>query len=314
MELFMIIAGQMGMLAVYVILGIIGVKCRVLDKDSLNHISRFIMKMALPIMIFTSMPEGTMASDLLGALPSAGIILCMYVAVYLMSTALVKIFKVKGDAACVYKAVSLFGNVGFIGMPLILASYPEMGMLYLAVYTIIDQSLLWTFGMYLTSPAEKRKAVGAKKAISMILNPAVIAIILSLVFVFADLRLPYILDETLNRVGAMTTPLSMIYIGGLFCFFDIRKYLKKVELYFIVLGKMFIFPVVLLVVLKALGISMELRFTLAVMAGLPTMTAVAMFANANGSDGDYATAAAFITTVLSLITLPAVSYLAGITA
>ncbi len=314
MELFMIIAGQMGMLAVYVILGIIGVKCRVLDKDSLNHISRFIMKMALPIMIFTSMPEGTMASDLLGALPSAGIILCMYVAVYLMSTALVKIFKVKGDTACVYKAVSLFGNVGFIGMPLILASYPEMGMLYLAVYTIIDQSLLWTFGMYLTSPAEKRKAVGAKKAISMILNPAVIAIILSLVFVFAGLRLPYILDETLNRVGAMTTPLSMIYIGGLFCFFDIRKYLKKVELYFIVLGKMFIFPVVLLVVLKALGISMELRFTLAVMAGLPTMTAVAMFANANGSDGDYATAAAFITTVLSLITLPAVSYLAGITA
>lgn len=148
----------------------------------------------------------------------------------------------------------------------------------------------------------------------MILNPAVIAIILSLVFVFAGLRLPYILDETLNRVGAMTTPLSMIYIGGLFCFFDIRKYLKKVELYFIVLGKMFIFPVVLLVVLKALGISMELRFTLAVMAGLPTMTAVAMFANANGSDGDYATAAAFITTVLSMLTLPAVSYLAGITA
>lgn len=314
MELFGIIAEQMGMLAVYVILGIIGVKSGVLNKDALNHISKFIMKMALPIMIFTSMPEGTKASDLIGALPIAGIIVCMYAVIYVMSTGLVKAFKVQGDAACVYKAASLFGNVGFIGMPLILAVSPGAGMIYLAVYTVIDQTLLWTVGMYLTAPKEKRAAVGIKKAVKMIFNPAVIAIILSLVFVFAGLKLPKILDTTLNRVGQTTTPLSMIYIGGLFCYFDIRKYLKKAELYFIVICKMTVFPIVLLAVLRAFNIGFDIRVTLALLAGLPTMTSVAMFANANGSDGDYATAAAFITTVFSMITLPLVSYAAGIMA
>ncbi len=314
MELFLIISEQMIMLAVYVILGIIGVKCGVLNKDALNHISKFIMKMALPIMIFTSMPEGTEASALIGAMPVSVIIICMYIVIYITSTAIVKIFKVKGDSACVYKAATLFGNVGFIGMPLILAVYPGAGMLYLAIYTIIDQTLLWTFGMYLTTPMEKRKVIGVKKVITMILNPAVIAIMLSLIFVFAGLKLPDVLDTTLNRVGQVTTPLSMIYIGGLFCYFDIRKYLKKAELYFIVICKMLIFPVILAAVLGIFNVATDIKVTLALLAGLPTMTSVAMFANANGSDGNYATAAAFITTVCSMLTLPAVSYVTGIMA
>lgn len=309
--MFSIIAGQMGMLAVYVILGIIGVKSGVLNKDSLNHISRFIMKMGLPLMIFTSMPDGTAASDYIGALPVLGISACMYAAIYFMSSVTLKAFKVGGDRACVYKASALFGNVGFIGMPLILAACPGKGMIYMAVYTMLDQALLWTLGMYLTAPVEKRKAVGVKKAVRMMLNPAVIAIFLSLLFVLAGIKLPAILDTTLTKVGQTTTPLSMIYIGGLFCYFDIRQYLKKAELYFIVICKMLIIPVAIAAALALLKANAELTVTMALLSGLPTMTSVAMFANANGSDGDYATAAAFITTLTSLVTLPAVGYMAG---
>lgn len=309
--MFSIIAGQMGMLAVYVILGIIGVKSGVLNKDSLNHISRFIMKMGLPLMIFTSMPDGTAASDYIGALPVLGISACMYAAIYFMSSVTLKAFKVGGDRACVYKASALFGNVGFIGMPLILAACPGKGMIYMAVYTMLDQALLWTLGMYLTAPVEKRKAVGVKKAVRMMLNPAVIAIFLSLLFVLAGIKLPAILDTTLTKVGQTTTPLSMIYIGGLFCYFDIRQYLKKAELYFIVICKMLIIPVAIAAALALLKANAELTVTMALLSGLPTMTSVAMFANANGSDGDYATAAAFITTLASLVTLPAVGYMAG---
>ena len=312
--MFSIIAGQMGMLAVYVILGIIGVKSGVLNKDSLNHISRFIMKMGLPLMIFTSMPDGTAASDYIGALPVLGISACMYAAIYFMSSVTLKAFKVGGDRACVYKASALFGNVGFIGMPLILAACPGKGMIYMAVYTMLDQALLWTLGMYLTAPVEKRKAVGVKKAVRMMLNPAVIAIFLSLLFVLAGIKLPAILDTTLTKVGQTTTPLSMIYIGGLFCYMDIKKYIRKAEFYIIVVFKMIIFPILLFIVIGGVDISQDIRVTLAILAGLPTMSSVAMFANANGSDGDYAIGAIFITTIASVVTLPLISYIIGMLA
>jgi len=48
-------------------------------------------------------------------------------------------------------ASSLFGNVGFIGIPIISSLFPQKGMLYIALFTIVDQLLLWTLGLSLTS-------------------------------------------------------------------------------------------------------------------------------------------------------------------
>ena len=59
------------------------------------------------------------------------------------------------------------------------------------------------------------------------------------------------------------------------------------------------------------GLSEEIKITLPILAGLPCMSSVAMFANANGADGDYAIGAIFVTTVASMATLPFVSYVIG---
>ena len=50
----------------------------------------------------------------------------------------------------------IYGNVGFLGIPLLSAAFPERGGLYIALFSIIDQLVLWTYGMYLTTPGEKR--------------------------------------------------------------------------------------------------------------------------------------------------------------
>lgn len=312
MELFPVIANQMIMLAIYVLIGIAAVKSRALNKEALGHISGLIMKISLPLMIFTSMPEEIGGYDIIGALPAVGVIACMYTVLYAMSGLLAKTFGLGGDRKGVYRAASLFGNVGFIGLPLVLAACPDKGIVYISVYTVIDQALLWTFGMYLTTPDEKKRSIDFKRGLRMMMNPAVAALILSLVCVFTGFRLPDILFNTLYRVGQTATPLSMIYMGGLFCFFDIRKYLKRAEIYSLILFKMIIFPVMLLAVLTRTFAPWDMSVTLALLAGLPTMTVVAMFANSGGSDGDYATAAAFMTTTASLITLPVVGYAAGL--
>ena len=143
------------------------------------------------------------------------------------------------------------------------------------------------------------------------INPAIVAIVLSVIGVFAGVKLPLILDSTLTKVGATTTPLSMIYIGGLFCYVDIAKYAKKLEFYAIVAFKMIIFPIVLFLIIRNLPLSREIVITLCILGGLPSMSSVAMFANANGSDGDYAIGSIFVTTIASVVTLPVISYIMG---
>ncbi|MPN06953.1 hypothetical protein SDC9_154210 [bioreactor metagenome] len=164
--------------------------------------------------------------------------------------------------------------------------------------------------MRLTTPADKKTEKGIGQSIKKMLNPAFVAILLGVTGIFAGVKLPQILDLTFTKIGATTTPLSMIYIGGLFCYVDIKKFVVKIEFYLIVAFKMIAFPVLLFMALKYVPfISDEIKITLALLAGLPSMSSIAMFANANGSDGDYAIGAIFVTTIASTATLPLISYI-----
>lgn len=139
-----------------------------------------------------------------------------------------------------------------------------------------------------------------------------VGILLGVVGIFAGVKLPTVIDSTLTKIGATTTPLSMIYIGGLFCYVDIKQFVKKAEYYVILLFKMVVFPILLYLVIRNMSfISEEIKIMLPILAGLPCMSSVAMFANANGADGDYAIGAIFVTTVASMATLPFVSYVIG---
>lgn len=312
MDLFSIILIQMIMLAIYVLVGIIGVKTKVMNREALEYISRFIMKLSLPIMIFTNTLNGATSREVIETLPMLLIALCMFGFMFCVGTVVSRIFKMKGDNKQLYKALMMFGNVGFIGIPLIAAIFPERGMLYIAIFTIADQGLLWTVGMQLTTPEAKKTKGNPVQTIKKMINPAIVGILLGVIGIFAKVKLPTVIDSTLTKIGATTTPLSMIYIGGLFCYVDIKQFVKKAEYYVILLLKMIVFPVLLYLVIRNMSfISEEIKITLPILAGLPCMSSVAMFANANGADGDYAIGAIFVTTVASMATLPFVSYVIG---
>ena len=53
----------------------------------------------------------------------------------------------------------------------------------------------------------------------------------------------------------------------------------------------------------------EIRLAMALVTGMPTMTAVVMMANASGLDGDYALGGVFITTLCGIVTLPCICWL-----
>lgn len=312
MDLFSIILIQMVMLAIYVLVGIIGIKTKVMNREALEYISRFIMKLSLPIMIFTNTLNGATSREVIETLPMLLIALCMFGFMFCVGTVVSRIFKMNDDNKQLYKALMMFGNVGFIGIPLIASIFPERGMLYIAIFTIADQGLLWTVGMQLTTPEAKKTKGSIAQTVKKMINPAIVGILLGVVGIFAGVKLPTVIDSTLTKIGATTTPLSMIYIGGLFCYVDIKQFVKKVEYYVILLLKMIVFPVLLYLVIRNMSfISEEIKITLPILAGLPCMSSVALFANANGADGDYAIGAIFVTTVASMATLPFVSYVIG---
>ncbi len=180
----MILLEQIGLFVIYILVGVLMVKTHVLNRDTLETISRFVMKLAMPVMIFVNTIDGVDLQSLLQSLSLLGLTAVLYLCTYLLARLLVVIFHLQGDRAQVYRALSMFGNIGFMGIPIISSIFPDRGMLYIAVFTIIDQLVLWTMGVKLTTPGGQG-SFDPKKMV----NPCTVAVVLSVVFVVTGIRL-----------------------------------------------------------------------------------------------------------------------------
>ena len=294
-----ILLQQIGLFVIYILAGMILVKTKVLTSETLDPISRFVIKMALPVLIFVNIIDGVERDTLFHSLSILVIAAVFYVCMFVISQGMIKLFHLEGDQAGIYQAISMFGNVGFMGIPIITSIFPENGILYVSIFTVIDQFMLWTMGVKLTTPCGKGK-FNPKKLI----NPATVAIFTAIFLMITGIRIPQILDNGLQKIGSTASPLAMIYVGGIFACIDIRRYLKELALYGIVLIKMLLVPVVMYGILRLFPISEEIHLTMALIAGMPAMTSVVMMANSAGSDGDYALGGVFVTTICSIVTLP----------
>lgn len=299
MDIVWILAEQICLFVIYILVGILMVKTRVLTRDTLETISRFVMKLALPVMIFVNTIDGVDRRSLVQSLSLLGLTAVLYMCTYLLARLLVAIFHLQGNRAQVYRALTMFGNVGFMGIPIISSIYPENGMLYIAVFTIIDQMVLWTLGVKLTTP-NGQGSFDAKKMI----NPCTVAVVLSVVLVVTGVHLPSLLNTALEKIGGTATPLAMIYLGGVFACMDVFKYLRIREFYGIVAVKMFLFPLAYYLILKLLPLDPNIHLTISLLAAMPAMSSIVMMARASGSEGDYAMGGILVTTICSIVTIP----------
>ncbi len=308
MNIFPVVVNQSISFAVLILVGIICVKTHILNEQTLPVLSRFIMKLALPLLIFTNTLNGATRDQLITDLPMLLAVAALFLLLALLGHYLARLFHLPREQARLFQALTMFGNVGFIGIPLVSALYPEHGMLYIALYTIVDQFLLWTAGVRLTSPLQKDSSSVLSSLRSMV-NPASVGVILGVIGVLLGIHLPSAIDLPLTKVGASASPLALIYLGGLFCYCDIPRFARRAEFYALGIIKMILLPLAFFCVLSLIFQDPELVTALTMLSALPCMSTLAMFSQAHGTDHEYTAGAVMMTTIFSILTLPLVSYL-----
>ena len=303
MQTFSIVLEQLIQFGIILIIGMVLAKTEVIHEKFLSEFSKIITKCFLPIFIFYSSYHGNSREQLIKDMPVLILAAGMYLALAILFKVLAKALGLKEDRGKAFQALLVFGNIGFIGIPVIQTLYQGEGMIYVALFSIVDQLTLWTYGIYLTDHH------GKKMNPKNFVNPAVIAVILAIACILTDLQLPSVIENTLSIVGRTSTATCMIYLGALFYFSNVKDVLKEKELYIGILIKMIIFPICFGEVLKFFGIVSDMRGTMILIAGLPTMTVIPMLVKNGGNEGEYATGVTMMTLVASLITLPLISFI-----
>lgn len=302
MNTFWILLEQMELFVIYILAGVILVKSRLFNRETLQPISKFVLRMGLPLLIFTNIINGVEKEVLLNSGSILVSTFLFYVAMFFISMGIAKVFHVKGKQAQIYQTMSMFGNIGFMGIPIITSIYPENGILYVSVFSIVDQLFLWTLGVKLTAPEGEGKFDPRK-----LVNPASVGIVVALFMILTGIKLPLLLNTGLQKIGSTATPLAMIYLGGIFACVPMKNGLRRGELYGIVLVKMFLVPMIMYVIMQSVGMAGQVSLTVSLIAGMPAMASVAMMVTP--SDSEYAMGGIFVTTICSLVTLPLVCFI-----
>ncbi len=224
--------GRLDYSYIYILAGLLLVKTKVLNRETLEPISKFVIKMAFPLMVFINITDGTDKKNLYESWPILVIAVGFYICIYAAGAMAVKFFKhLQESRVGIYRAMLLFGNIGFIGLPMISSVFPENGILYASVFMLIDQFMLWTLGVKLMSPKEKDGFKPEKTDQSC--DGGNFTWNNTDAYGDADTGTS---GYCFSKIGSTASPLAMIYVGGIFAGISLKNIYGKfhcMELYLV---------------------------------------------------------------------------------
>lgn len=303
MEGLWVIIEKIGYIGIMILIGFICEKTGFV-KNIAQSVSGIMKNITLPCLLLTSLTSNTLdASKAKNGALIIGIGLCTIVVLMTIGNMTGRALKLDEGKRGIQIAMGSFGNVAFLGYPLIQALLGDEGLLYAVFYNLANDGLLWSFGLSAIS-GEK----GLKKLKNM-LNICTMAFAVGLVMLIMGLRLPGVAHESLAAVGSATTPLSMLFIGATMARADVISALKRPAVYILSAVKMVIMPVLLVSLLRLFPagfMNVTAMMALVLQVAMPSQTMVAILAEEYKLDSKYAVEVIFITTMLSLVTLPVI--------
>lgn len=302
-----IILNQIGIFVILMGLGFGFIKGKIISEDSLRGISALLMKLLMPITVFYVIYESGATLKLFGEnILFMLIVVVLFVILLACGTLLSKFMKMRNAQAVPFILYFVFNNNNFFGLPLITSLFGSAASrVNFSQHLIIDNLFLWTIGVYLCS--RHLNEGNFFKQIKNSINGMTLAIVLALVFLGFGIEVPAIINQALAGFKASSGTIAMFYVGCLLATTDYQGILKDKSLYFLIIIKMIVVPLLILVFCRGL-LGYESSLILAIMMGLPGKILVSIMVGNYGLDDRYAAKLVFATTIVALFTIPLITW------
>lgn len=274
-------------------------KLGLLNPNFRSAASSYVINLALPMFILRNMNFSFSTEMLLNAIKMLIISLICYVTLSALSLVFARKTRLPSEKSAPYQFGMVFGNVGFMGLPIVAAVFGEEAVFYGAIFNIFFEIFLWTFGVSIFRKGEKLQA---KKFIT----PALISIIIGMSMFLADLDWPELVLSAIESIGSTATPVSMVVLGVMFSEMNIKDSVRDVKPFLSALYRLAVIPSMAGFALYTIGMRGLLLGVPMVILGMPVAANGAMMADYYKKDYREMTKIIVVTTLLSLLTVPIV--------
>ena len=306
--MFITVFTQVSVLMLMIAVGFIAAKAGIMTEAGAACCTDIALIIATPCVIIKSLMREFDAAVMKSLLLAVALTLLVQVLMITLGTLLLRSKDLKRQRTLRFG--SIFANCGFMSLPLQEVMLGADGTLYGSAYVIMFNLVVWSYGVYLIS-GDKRY-IQPKK---LFVNPGIAGLLIGLIIFVFSVPVSRVLSSTVNYLAAIYTPLPMLIIGYHLSKTNVLKALKDVKCIIAVLLRLLVYPLVSLGILYLLGVRGTLLVSVIISLSAPVAAVTTMFSSKFGG-GDTALSVDMVSlsTVLSIVTMPAVITIAQLAA
>ena len=292
-----VVLQQMGVIIILVAIGIYLYKKQVVDNVTSQKISVIVMDFCNPALILASILSGNVTAihkDLLTAMILGTV---FYLFLVLLGFLLPHILRADKAKHRFYNVMTVYTNVGFIGIPVAKAILPENAILYVIVCNVVYSLIFYTHGIAVLSGGKE------KMDLKKVFSPGTVMAVLSLVVCWFGITPPPIIESSVSYIGNATVFLSMLLLGVSIARSDVGEGFKDIRLWGYIVIRMIMLPVAMFFILRRLGFDELLVLGFSLMAMMPVGNLPLIQSEKMGEDTSILSSAITVTTIVSMITI-----------
>ena len=301
-----ILSGQLFTMFLMILVGYVIFRTHLSDHEGNRTISNILLMVVNPAMILSSILSieysakvlhGLMISVLLGFLS------------HLVVIAVTHLLLGRADAHSrigMERFMTVYSNCGFMGIPLVSSVFGAEAVLYLTGYLIPNNILTWTHGvMQITGKTSPRQVLKG------LMSPTVICVVIGVVCFLLRIGIEPHLMQAINYIGAMTTPMGMFVAGTALAETGLHGIWKNPRLFYVTALKLIAAPAatcfMLILMRKMIPFSDTIFYAILIPSACPSATTGTMMALRYNKDYQYSSQVFVVSTLLSILSIPAVT-------
>lgn len=301
---------QLGILFIVVLAGYICGKVRLMTALLSKGISGLIVNLTCPCLVLAS-TMGDVMPDRRLILPLLIIGTVTYAILLPVATHLPRLYGCQDPERGLHSFMLTFGNVGFIGYPVVASVFGPEAVFYAAILNVPNTISVFVWGApFITGRGESGSIW------SRLYTPAMIGTYLSILVVAFAWRAPEVVARPLTMIGNVTVPASLLIIGYSISQIPARHMAGGPRVWTTSLGRLLLMPLIVYYAMRLLVWfipALSVVFTPhllqinTLIIAMPVASFGTIFCLKYGVDETVMAQGTFLTTVLSLITIPIVA-------
>lgn len=299
------IVTQMVILLLLVVAGFISNKCGLTGGDFDRRLSNFIINVSCPSLILSSV-MGDVVPDRHLIIPLLVVGFLTYVALFGVAWLLPRYFVREAYMRGMYSFMLMFGNVGFIGYPVVASIFGPQAVFYACLLNVPNTLFIFVVGTVFVLGG------GGKLRFSprTLYCPGMIASYLSIVIVAMGWeQVPRVVAEPLRLLGGITVPGALLVIGSSMANIGRSHMLGSPRIYVMAALRLMAIPVLIYALSALAGVDETVNRVNTVIIGMPVASYGTMFCLKYGRDETEMVRGTLVTTILSVVTIPLLTYI-----